>query len=217
MELRELRERYRGNRARSYDLDREDQPEWHAEHRAVNELLAGLGEVGTSIVDVPVGTGRFLTIYRDLGWQVVGIDVSDEMLAQAGEVAAGLSMGDAVDLRIGDITALDLPDDTVDVALAIRIANMLELDDLRRAVSELARVARQHVIVGLQVYAPRGRLEEARRRRSDRQRRTVTKPHLSRPVQRLIHRSGLREVTRIPIRHDKDSSYFLFHLTKEPR
>jgi ubiquinone/menaquinone biosynthesis C-methylase UbiE len=216
VDLRELRDRYRGKRAQTYDLDRENQPEWRAEHEAVANLLAGLGGAGTAVLDVPVGTGRFLTIYRDLGWRAVGIDASDEMLSQAMEVAGSLAMEDVV-LRVGDITALDLPDSAVDIALAIRIANMLELDDLQRAISELARIARYHVIVGIQVYAPRGPIEEARRRRRDRRRQTVTKPHPSRPLQRMFRRSGLRQISRVPIRHDKDSSYFIFHLGKEGR
>jgi SAM-dependent methyltransferase len=95
---------------------------------------------GTAL-DAACGTGRHAAYLAERGHRVIGVDSSPEMLAHARErVPAG-------DFRDGDLTALPLPDDHVDLAVcALALAHHR---DLRPAFAELARVLRPggHLVV----------------------------------------------------------------------
>ena len=67
------------------------------------------------ILDAGVGTGRNIPFYPPDA-SVVGIDLSPAMLARAGRRAE--RVGRAVDLRVMDVTNLDLPERSFDAAVA---------------------------------------------------------------------------------------------------
>lgn len=134
-----IRNKYFGRTAEIYD-GRANSPKWAAEDAAMSRFLDQTGS-GT-LLDIPVGTGRFLAEYAKRGISAIGMDVSRDMMAQA-----RLKAPDA-DLRYGDILAIDMPDKSVDVAVAVRIMSWLTLDEMRKALSELARVSRQWIITG---------------------------------------------------------------------
>src|SRR5688572_1037332 len=71
---------YYGKKAYEYDLGREDSEKWKVEYAAVKEALTGLSG---SLLDAPCGTGRFFPIYKELGFRVLGLDISEDMLHQA--------------------------------------------------------------------------------------------------------------------------------------
>lgn len=135
-----IRNKYTGRTAEIYD-GRAGQPKWNAENAAMARFLDRIGP-GASVLDIPVGTGRFLVDYRSRGMPAIGMDVSHDMMAQA-----RLKVPDA-DLRYGDILAIDLPDASVDVAVAIRIMSWLKIAEMRQALSELARVSRRWIVTG---------------------------------------------------------------------
>jgi len=102
---------------------------------AVAELPAG------RVLDAACGTGRHSAWLAARGHQVIGVDSSPDMLAGARVRVP------AADLREGDLTALPVPDDHVDlVVCALALAH---LPDLRPAFAELARVLRPggHLVV----------------------------------------------------------------------
>lgn len=147
-----LRSHYKGVRATRYEQARVRDPKWHREQEVVRELLGEVIEETSAVVDVPVGTGRFLQDYAELGCRLVGIDISPDMLRQAAQRAAEYPSLN-IDLQAGDITSLPLPDNAVDVAVCIRFASLVNSRVLDTAVSELARVAR-HVILGVTTRLP---------------------------------------------------------------
>lgn len=98
---------------------------------------------GTVILDVPVGTGRFLPTYAERGSRVIGIDASADMLTEARKKAGG-----TVELHVGDITRLNLADDSVDVAVCIGLFYLLDEPTMKRALGEIMRVSRRHGIIG---------------------------------------------------------------------
>src|SRR3990167_10578880 len=106
--------KYNGEIAKGYDAKREDSEKWKAEDRIVREMLSDLPR-GTSVLDVPVGTGRFIPLYEELGFRVLGLDISDDMLREASQKAKS----DDTFLRFGDARNLDLPDKSYDVAICI--------------------------------------------------------------------------------------------------
>ena len=86
-------------------------------------------------LELGVGTGlNFASYPRDV--QLVGVDLSAEMLAIAGRRARDLGMD--VHLRVGDAQALDLPDSSFDTVVATLVLSAVP--DARRATAEAWRV-----------------------------------------------------------------------------
>ena len=102
------------------------------EEPAVRGLLAGLSP--GRVLDAACGTGRHSLWLAAQGHTVVGIDASPDMLAKA-----RAKLPDAR-FEQGELTALPLPDASVDAALCALA--LVHLPDLRPALAELARVVR---------------------------------------------------------------------------
>lgn len=134
-----IRDKYYGRVAELYD-HRSGSPKWRAEDAAMQRFLDRIGS--GSVLDIPVGTGRFLHAYKVRGMSAIGMDISPDMLAQA-----RLKMPDA-DLRVGDIMEIDLPDKSVDVVTAVRILSWLTVPEVRLALAEVARVSRTWIVTG---------------------------------------------------------------------
>lgn len=89
------------------------------------------------ILEVGVGTGKNLPYYPRRA-RVTAIDLADRMLALARQRAHEL--GVAVDLREGDVQALDFPDRTFDTVVATFV--FCSVPDPIRGLRELGRVAK---------------------------------------------------------------------------
>lgn len=139
--------KYTGAVAAGYDAKREQSAKWLAEDRIVRDMLDDM-PVGTTVLDVPVGTGRFIPFYEERGFEVVGLDVQDDMLCEARKKVRStgvmLAKGNVLDLpHVGGMT---MRTGGVDVALMIRLSRWLEPDDCRKAMAGLAQVARKRII-----------------------------------------------------------------------
>src|SRR3990167_79499 len=134
--------KYNGAIAKGYDAKRDDTEKRKAEDRIMRGMLIDLPR-GTSVLDVPVGSGHFIPLYEELGFNVLGLDISDDMLREASQKASG----DDTFLRLGDARKIDLPDQSYDVAICIRLMRWLETKETQlKVLSELKRVARKRVI-----------------------------------------------------------------------
>lgn len=134
--------RFRVPVAKEYDL-RTGYQEWSATYdqplrlfpieeppmRALIETLPP----GT-VLDAACGTGRYSTVLADHGHEVIGVDQSGAMLDIARKKLT------AADFREGDLTALPLPDRSVD-AVVCALA-LVHVPDLSCAMREFARVLR---------------------------------------------------------------------------
>lgn len=138
--------KYDAKVARAYDDDRRAEEHWQAEQAYVSTLAARqhLGRV----LDMPVGTGRFLELLRDAHC-VAGADISLDMLSVAEERRRSLDLHNAVILR-ADGMALPFPDKAFDTVLCFRLVHLLPPELIGRLLAELARVCAG--IVHLQVY-----------------------------------------------------------------
>ena len=138
---------YSDSEAASYDEDRAGELLWRLENSYVERLLERMP--GASILDVPVGTGRFFPLYP--GRRVLGVDASDAMLEQArrkGERVPGLKLT----LARAGIDALPAADRDYDLVICWRVLHLLPPELLRPAFKEMARVCRGQVCA--QSYVP---------------------------------------------------------------
>lgn len=136
------RQTYYGEKARVYDAKNAETDKRSREAAALREFLVGAS--GT-ILDIPVGTGHFLPLYKALGLNVIGMDVSEEMMDQARAKAPEL------DIRYGDIMQIPLSDAAVDIAVCIRLLSLIDTDEMVLALKELGRIASQFVIFSIKV------------------------------------------------------------------
>ena len=118
------------------------------ERRCIAKALASVPR-GASVLDLPCGTGRLLPFLVDLGYRVTGADSSPHMLDRAREYAQaqGLRL-DPGDLRVADVLATGLPDDSFDAVVCNRLFHHLAEPAIRQAaLRELDRICTGPIVV----------------------------------------------------------------------
>jgi 2-polyprenyl-3-methyl-5-hydroxy-6-metoxy-1,4-benzoquinol methylase len=173
---------------------------WRTAENSAAYLLPHL-RPGLDLLDVGCGPG---TITVDLArlvapGRVVGLDVAEAPLAEAraGAVAAGVD----VTFGVGDVYALDAPDDSFDVVHAHQV--LQHLTDPVAALREMARVCRpggliavRDVDYGALAWHPADAgLEDWLDLYRRVHRRNGSQPEAGRRLVSWAHAAGLREVT----------------------
>ena len=187
--------RYYGGRATGYEERRSNRAFWGKEHAAVESMLADLPR-GASILDIPVGTGRYASIYKRLGLVAVGMDVSTDMLDVARDNINKISL--AMDVRVGDARAIDAENASFDTAVCTRLVNWFLPDEMSLTVSELLRVVRRRVIISVGLGP----------RLSDK----GNKPHEPKAFARAVKLAGGIEQGRVEI----SRGYYMIQLGRRP-
>lgn len=141
-------DKYHGAIAQGYDAKRESDPKWIVEQRIITDMLSDLPE-GTVVLDCPVGTGRFLPLYVDKGFHIIGLDKSRDMIMEAAKKVDEKRANGY--LEEGDVRSTGLPDKSVDVTVNVRITRWLSPDDCVRMLKEMQRVARKRIILTARV------------------------------------------------------------------
>lgn len=126
---------YDTRHADNYEHWQAGKPRWIREDGAVRDFLYGM--TGT-VLDVPVGTGRFADLYCTMGLRAVGVDMSEPMMKKAR--ARGM------ECEHGDILSLRYPDRCFDCAVCVRLLNHLTVDEAVTAINGLFRVVRSRLI-----------------------------------------------------------------------
>jgi SAM-dependent methyltransferase len=144
-----LLRRYSGKNAVEYDAKRRDSSRYKSEDLAFEQLYS-LVQPG-SVLDLPIGTGRFLPLYRARGAKVTGLDLSEDMLAVAAAKAAEdgfltLLRGDARDPE----TFRGLEGE-FDLVVSVRFLNWLTGAEMRAALENFAALRPRHMILGANV------------------------------------------------------------------
>ena len=84
-----------------------------------------------------IGTGRIAIPFAEKGYDVSGVDISDEMLNVLHEKQKQqLSL--PVAFQKADVTSLPFPDDTFDIAVAVHVFHLIR--DWKKAMDEVFRV-----------------------------------------------------------------------------
>ena len=127
---------YTSDIAMSYEVDRQTEDIWNIEQAFVRGVAFTMPQYAT-ILDIPVGTGRFLDYYQNQKLNVYGVDISEAMLAEA----RGKVFSDNVTLEAGDARFLKFGDKNFDFVICWRLLHLLPQEVLEEVVRELARVA----------------------------------------------------------------------------
>jgi SAM-dependent methyltransferase len=146
---------------------------WPDERAVIDELVP---ELGAPVLEICCGAGRVGGALVRGGNQVTGIDVSESCIQYATMAEMGLAARQKrarVDYRVADATQLPFADQSFDVGCCFDNSLGVLFSRRRQVLSELVRVCRQRVILGLravegagadelQVYTvPKGFLEFA--------------------------------------------------------
>jgi len=178
--LKATSRKYRGAMARNYESKRMTQERWDRENEITETILMQNRNDIIRLIDVPVGTGRFLAMYKALGISVIGVDISEEMLQQA------RTKGHPVHLEIGDATKLRFGDQEFDAAVCVRFLDLIEEEAMQQVMHELFRVTKKHIILTIRL----GNKYIAK---------SNTATHSNRKFKNLIHKNGWRIAVRHPI------------------
>lgn len=110
------------------------------EYRLLADMLAA--GPGASVLDVGCGTGYFSRRLAQSGHSVLGVDIDPAVI----EYARAQSVG-SDQYEVGDATRLAYQDNTFD--WCVSVTALCFVRDERKAMAEMARVARRGIAVGL--------------------------------------------------------------------
>ncbi len=105
--------------------------------------LAGLPR-GACVLDLPSGTGRLVRHLAQAGYRAVGADISLPMLREA-------RRSRTIPLARADAESLPFADNSFDAVVCLRLMSHLPPEARATILHEMARVARERVVV---VYQP---------------------------------------------------------------
>ena len=213
MKFDDLATRYTGGLAHAYEAERTGGPEWPKEQVIVERFLATLPR-GAALLDVPVGTGRFLPFYKTYDLRVTGLDISLDMLAAAKSKAAALGLDIA--LAKGDIRKIDAADKSFEAALCVRFVNWVDFAGMEAALAELSRVARSALIVSVRVWpTPRTvRQRLGQRWTALRRRRAELNFHNQEATEALFARLGFKVADSEMVRERRDQTRYILYLLR---
>lgn len=143
---------YVGNTARDYDRKRKKRRKWRLELSAVDQMVSRF-DAGSSVLDLPLGTGRFLSCYEAGKHRVLGLDISQDMLAQA-EAKIRAAKEVVIHTALADAETIPLADQSVDYIVCIRLLNWVTDPAMEKIVAEFKRVARKGIVLGFRTYRP---------------------------------------------------------------
>ncbi len=138
--------------AEDYDFHRFGSPERQKRNArkwaAIRKALSLTSDV-RSVLDLPCGTGRFTGALAREGYEVVGADISREMLLKAAAIDAGTtpSAGGVRGYLQANAEHLPLRDDSLDCVVCIRFMMHVDSATRVRMLREFRRVSRRWLVV----------------------------------------------------------------------
>lgn len=119
-----------------YEADRKTEALWGIEQTFMRDVVCAMPQHST-LLDIPVGTGRFLEFYQEQKLNVHGVDISEAMLSEA----RGKFCSDNLTLEVGDARSLRFSNKSFDYVICWRLLHLLPQDVLEEVIRELVRVA----------------------------------------------------------------------------
>jgi ubiquinone/menaquinone biosynthesis C-methylase UbiE len=110
------------------------------EKRLIQHLVSSWPRRKQSLLDIGCGTGVFLELFWESGFDVYGIDASAKMLSRARE-----KMGNRADLHLGKAQYLPFDDNEFDFSAIITVLEFC--DDPIKVIEEAARVTKKGILL----------------------------------------------------------------------
>ena len=136
--------------AAQYETLRQNDRYWAWENDVVDHCLR-MFQVVDQIADCPVGTGRFMDIYARHGLRVLGIDISPDMLTEAGKKVEANGLAGRVELIQADASSLALDHPVAKALVCFRLLHLISDKNLDEVVRGLAAIPTQYIF--LQVFS----------------------------------------------------------------
>ena len=138
--------------ATSYDADREGEDHWTRENEFIKKYFET--NFAVNILDLPVGTGRFLPFYPAQS-NVLGVDISEHMLEQSRLKLPGAAVK-SVALQIADAESLNFVETaSIDVIVCFRLMHLIKGEKRLEVFKEFGRVLRGELLLQLYISTPK--------------------------------------------------------------
>lgn len=165
------------------------------ERRLIQKALAGLPR--SSVVgDIPCGTGRLAETVLSLGFTVIGVDISAQMLDVARRRLE--RFGDRLHTEVCDARQLPASSLRFDAALCARVLMHFPLEEQIAFLRGVVAVTRGRVIITQGLDTAYHRMRRGLKRVL-RHQNPASYPLTAQDLARLLRESGLREVRRYPL------------------
>lgn len=142
---------YDSNIAINYNKDRKDEEHWEKENDFIRNFF--MEKKFSSILDIPIGTGRFIQFYPKTA-HVLGIDISMPMLEETKKEIERLNACN-IELKIGDAENISEPRDSFDTIVCCRLFHLVDNNIRIKFLKELARVLKGELILQLYIDLPK--------------------------------------------------------------
>jgi len=198
---------YRGERAENYDRDREGTDFWEREQTALEEMIGKINlERNTTVLDSPIGSGRFLPVYQKHGFIVTGSDISEDILSVA---QAKIREHDQTTLVAADgAKRLPFGDGEFDLVVSFRFLQyVLSVRDARFAISEFARVTKRWAVLEMGLSTE---VSETLSRRVPNDRGPMGNRLTERQMSKMLGKSGFTIESRIGPLDVQGGTHFAF-------
>lgn len=130
---------YWDKRARDYDRA----PGHSGFEEEWKKFLSGKLSSESKILDVGTGTGFLALLLAELGYEVVGVDISEEMIKVAREKAEKRNL--KVEFKLGNAEKLDFKNEEFDAVVSRHL--LWTLQNLKNCIAEWKRVTKNKVLV----------------------------------------------------------------------
>ncbi len=138
---------YKGDIAINYQQDRMVEPIWGKEQQWMSDFLQNVND-NAVILDIPVGSGRFLELYASKKLEIFGMDISADMVAVSQLAQDGIINKNAVvKLSVGDAENLDMADNAVDYIFCFRLFHLIPFVNIKKILKEFHRVSKGPVVI----------------------------------------------------------------------
>ena len=184
--MKEYRDKYVNKKAEEYEANRVNTIQWQKEQKIVELYINKLKP--ETILDVPVGTGRFFGKHK-----TTGIDISIDMLDIAEKKADNKDR-----LLLGDVFKIDYIDE-FDVVVSMRFLNWVTTEELELVIKNLTKATKKNLILGIHLdVGQEGSVHF----------------HKKEDVERIFKDNNLTVIDKNLARED---DYYIFLLEKKPR
>lgn len=139
---------YKGVNAEQYDERRSINPKWRFEENVFLKIYSRVECNIESVIDAPVGTGRFLNSYinKILPEKVTALDLSDDMLYIAKSRSANKNiLFDRADIVNSPIK------NSADLVVCFRFLNLVQEKDALKSLNNLLEAANKYLLVSVRL------------------------------------------------------------------